>query len=241
MISDSSGAPLSVLAFIPILSGDAEFQRGALPLLHGRPLIRYTLEAAATAACVDRIVVSTDNADIAHTARELGAEVPFLRQGRLADRSTPVMDVLNATLDRLAEGGFAPGVVVFLEVTHPLRPDGLIDQVVTALVRENLDSVFAAREERHRFWGYTASGELERVGADETSPREAKQPLYKELDGLALATRAEVIRRGKRLGERIGVVPIRDLSSLIDLHDPDGFELAERLLAHRRSAGSHAG
>jgi CMP-N-acetylneuraminic acid synthetase len=180
---------------------------------------------------VDRIVVSTDDARVAEAARELGADVPFIRPKALVARDVPLAKVLQHAVKCL-DNDDTPAVdlVALLEITHPVRPAGLIDKVIEVVLRESLDSAFAAREERHAFWTFDEAGNLTRVRPRDEIPRSELQPLYKEMGGLVTVIRADFVRRGERLGERVGVVPVRDLSSLVDLHDEDGLLLAERLL-----------
>src|SRR5690606_5850924 len=88
---------------------------------HGRPLIAYTIEAARASGLFQRIVVSTDDAEIAEIAREHGAEVPFLRVAGLADDHTPVSLVTLDTLDRIDPDGQAFDAVAQLMPNCPLR------------------------------------------------------------------------------------------------------------------------
>ena len=117
---------------------------------------------------------------------------------------------------------------------QPVRPPGLIDKVIDVVLSEGLDSAFAAREERHEFWTFDEAGNLNRVRPHAETPRTSLQPLYKEMGGLVTVMRADVARGGQRLGRHVGVVPVRDLSSLVDLHDEDGLRLAELLLQSAR-------
>jgi hypothetical protein len=121
--------------------------------------------------------------------------------------------------------------VVLLEITHPIRPDGLLDRVVETLLESDLDSVFVVREERHSFWMARPDGELRRVGEEaEDAPRHLRAPIYREVSGLACASRAEFVRDGSRLGRRVGVVPIRGLAALVDTHDEHGLWLAQHIV-----------
>lgn len=227
----------NVLAVIPIRGDDKEFQNNASLLLGGRPLIGYTIASAMASQWINKIVLSTDSPEIASLARSLGAETPFLRPASLSRPEAPLTEVLKHCIEFLEkEENYIADVVVLLEVTHPLRPAGLIDEVIGILVRENLDTVFVAREERHEFWSFDASGALIRVGEsggsrrDAYLPRTIRKPLYKEVGGLATAIQASVVRQGRRLGDRVGLVPLRDAASLVDLHDEEGLRLAEALL-----------
>jgi N-acylneuraminate cytidylyltransferase/CMP-N,N'-diacetyllegionaminic acid synthase len=221
----------NVVAIVPIRSTDPETPHGGMMTLAGRPLLAHTIEAARSSRHVKRILVTTDHAGIAKVAQELGAESPFLRPSELAAPGAPLGAVLQHAMQWLdADSPTRIDLVTLLEITHPVRPQGLIDQVIDVLLSEELDSAFAAREERHEFWTMDESGNLSRVRPHDEMPRQALQPLYKEMGGLVTVLRADVARAGQRLGRRVGLVPVRDLSSLVDLHDAGGRTLAELLL-----------
>ena len=223
---------MKTVAIIPLRGSDREAQTTPDALLGGKPALAYTIEAARQAACLDRIIVSTDSAAVAEVARQYGADVPFLRPAELARPDVPMIRVLQHCLDWLErEEGETTDVVVLLESTHPIRPAGLIDNVVEVLQAEGLDTVFAAREERHRFWRQGDDGLVQLDAEEGDRTRQHAQPLYKELAGMATAVRASVIRRGQRVGSRVGLVPVRDHAAVVDLHDEDGWALASRLLA----------
>ena len=229
---------LHVVAIVPIRSTDPETPHGGMMTLAGRSLLTYTIEAAQASRHVKRILVTTDHAGIAQLAKDLGAESPFLRPPALAAPDVPLGAVLQHAVKWLDENSKTPvDLVTLLEITHPVRPRGLIDQVIDVLLSEELDSAFAAREERHEFWTMDESGDLARVRPRDETPRHILQPLYKEMGGLVTVIRADVARSGQRLGRRVGLVPVRDLSSLVDLHDADGRTLAELLLRHGQETG----
>lgn len=222
---------LNVVALIPIRGSDPEVKHGRMVTFGEKPLLAYTIEAATASRFITRIIVSTDEPAVAELAIALGAEAPFLRSSELTAVDVPLAKVLQHALLWLEKNeNYHADVVVLMEVTHPLRPQGLIDQVIEVLLTERLDSVFVAREERHAFWAFNARGELERIQPREEMPRHMLQPLYKEMGGMVTALRAELVRAGRRLGDRIGLVPVRDATSLVDLHDEDGLRLAQALL-----------
>jgi CMP-N,N'-diacetyllegionaminic acid synthase len=224
-------------AIIPIRSADPETPPTGMVTLSGRPLLAYTIDEARRSKYVERVLVSTDDSRVAALARTLGADAPFLRPAELAEAVTPLGAVLQHAVNWLDSEGSDPiEIFVLLEITHPVRPAGLIDKVIEVVLTEGLDSAFSAREERHKFWAFDPHGNLNRVRPMEESPhdetpRSDLHPLYKEMGGLVTVLRADVARRGRRLGESVGVVPVRELSSLVDLRDEDGQRLAELLLA----------
>jgi GTP:adenosylcobinamide-phosphate guanylyltransferase len=102
-----------------------------LRLLAGKPLLAHTIEAARAA---DRIVVSTDDPAIAEVARAWGAEVPFLRPAELATDRASVRDAVWYTIDRLvAEEGREPFGIGLLFATSPIRPPGLLAELLRRL------------------------------------------------------------------------------------------------------------
>lgn len=218
-----------VVAIIPVRGRDL-VTTGGMPSLGGVPLIAHTIEAARQAQAVRRVIVSTDSEDVARMSRQLGAEAPFLRPAELATPGTPVERVLQHALQWLEEReGYRPDVVVKLEMSHPFREEGLVDRVVQTLTDQQLDTVFTVYEERNTFWKVDQEGQLEPV-SDEGQTRAVRRPLYKEIGGLVYAARTEVLRAGQRMGQRVGVVALRGLRALVDTQDPDGLELARRLL-----------
>lgn len=120
-------------AIIPARGGSKGLPRKNILPLAGRPLIAHTIEAARAA---DRIMVSTDDAEIAEVARAWGAEVPFLRPEPLATDRASVRDAVFHTLDRLVEReGRAPWAVAVMFATSPVRPPGHLEELFRRLDR----------------------------------------------------------------------------------------------------------
>jgi N-acylneuraminate cytidylyltransferase len=90
-------------------------------MLSGRPAIAYSIEAARKSGLFLRVVVSTDEVDIARVAEQWGADVPFLRERRLADDQTPVSAATLDTLERLDPDGSIYSCVAQLMANCPLR------------------------------------------------------------------------------------------------------------------------
>lgn len=133
----------SVLALIPARGGSKSIPRKNIRQLAGHPLIAYSIAAGLQANTVQRVIVSTDDAEIASVARSYGAEVPFLRPSHLAGDDVADLPVFEHALDWL-EGSedYRPDVVVQLRPTSPLRPPSVVDAAVSALINDvNADSV----------------------------------------------------------------------------------------------------
>jgi len=222
---------LNIIAIIPIRGEDKEFKNGGMPIIGGKPLISYTIESAKESELIDRIIVSTDSQDIANVAREYGAEIPFIRPKELSDKDVGIVPVLKHCVLWLEKNeNYLTDIVVLMEVTHPIRERGLIDRVLKTLLEEELDSVFVAHEERHDFWIANEFGELEMLSVEGNQPRHLKKPIYREMGGIACATKAQFIKEGKRIGGRVGLIPLRDISAIVDTHDEQGLLLVEKIM-----------
>ena len=228
----------TIVAVIPIRGSDKEFADGPLPLLGGRPLIEYTLQAAKRAKRLDRIIVSTDHPAIAAACRDHGVEAPFLRPASLSEPGVTETDVLRHAVEWLEqhEGGRVDWVVK-LEITHPFRPPGIIDLVIDTALATQVDSAFLAYEELHSYWTVDEHGQPQQVGQGVDVPRHARRPFYRDISGVAAITRASNLKAGSLYGERIGLIPWHELFAIVDTHEgsgrqegvPTGFQVAELL------------
>src|SRR5262245_46895809 len=125
----------------------------------------YSIEAGLTARLVDRVIVSTDDEEIADVARAWGAEVPFLRPAALAGDHTPDLPVFEHALAWLeATTGGVPEMVVQLQPTSPLRPPGCIDAAIEMLRGdETIDcvrSVIPATQNPYKMWRLQSDGTM---------------------------------------------------------------------------------
>lgn len=95
------------VAIIPARGGSKRIPRKNVKIFAGRPMIAHAIEAARASDIIDRVVVSTDDDEIAAIAKQHGAEVPFMRPADLADDHTPTAPVIAHALSALAEAGTA--------------------------------------------------------------------------------------------------------------------------------------
>ena len=107
------------LAVIPARGGSKRIPRKNIKLFHGKPMIAWSIDAARQSGCFDRIIVSTDDTEIAEVARTYGAEVPFMRPEELSDDYATTVDVIQHAVDWFAEQGQTPALVCCLYATAP--------------------------------------------------------------------------------------------------------------------------
>jgi CMP-N,N'-diacetyllegionaminic acid synthase len=136
-----------VLGVITARGGSKGIPGKNLKPLVGRPLIDYTVEAARASDVFDRVIVSTDDAEIASHARTRGCDVPFLRPAELAGDDTPHLPVMQHAVDWLAEHqAYRPDAVVILQPTSPLRRAEDVREAVHLLEQSDADSVVSVTE-----------------------------------------------------------------------------------------------
>lgn len=124
-----------ILAVIPARGGSKGLPGKNIRPLLGKPLIAWTIEQALNSKFIDRLIVSTDDEQIAEISKKYGAEVPFLRPSELAQDKTPTIDVLFHLIKTLEE---KYDYLLLLEATSPLRKKNDIDNAITKLL-ENED------------------------------------------------------------------------------------------------------
>ncbi|MEX1189854.1 MAG: acylneuraminate cytidylyltransferase family protein [Bacteroidia bacterium] len=127
-----------VIAIIPARGGSKRIPRKNIIPFMGKPLIAWTIEAAQKAGIFDRIIVSTDDPEIAEISVQLGAEVPQLRD-LAADDHAPVSEATLHTLNQLESAGDSFDVVVQLFAVCPLRTSATILDAFNHFNKENLD------------------------------------------------------------------------------------------------------
>ncbi|QFY89980.1 pseudaminic acid cytidylyltransferase [Magnetovirga frankeli] len=111
---------MTSIAIIPARGGSKRIPRKNIKDFLGRPMIGYPIEAARLSGLFGRIIVSTDDAEIAHIARQQGAETPFTRPAELADDQAGTTPVVRHAINWLLEQGEAPELVCCIYATTPL-------------------------------------------------------------------------------------------------------------------------
>lgn len=137
-----------VLGIILARGGSKRVPRKNIKELAGKPLLSYTVEQGKASKYIDRLIVSTDDEEIARVGREYGAEVPFLRPAELAGDSVTDFPVFVHALEWLAKNEqYRPNIVVQLRPTHPLRKPEDVDRAIELLVEHpEADSVRTVKE-----------------------------------------------------------------------------------------------
>jgi YrbI family 3-deoxy-D-manno-octulosonate 8-phosphate phosphatase len=191
------------LALIPARGGSKGIPRKNIRPFAGYPLIAWSIAAARQAGSVTRIIVSTDDPEIAAIAREYGAETPFLRPAEYALDNSIDLPVFEHALKFLEElEGYKPQVIVQLRPTSPIRPRDMVDEAVGILLAHKdadcVRGVVPAGQNPHKMWRFAGEGkpmrpllEVEGIPEPYNAPRQILPSIYWQtghIDAIRLST-----------------------------------------------------
>jgi len=224
---------MSILAVIPARGGSKGVPRKNVHLLAGRPLIAHTIEHAKRSSLVTRVVVSTEDQEIASVSRSLGAEV-VRRPPELAGDTASSESALAHVLDELQRSEkYEPELVVFLQCTSPIRAADDVDRAVQHLRAEGADSLLSACRS-HAFVWRRQGNDVKPVNYDplQRLPRQQLPVEFIE-NGSLYVFKPWVLRKlGCRLGGKISLFEM-DYWSSFQIDSPEDLQLCEWILQHR--------
>lgn len=132
------------IAIIPARGGSKRIPRKNIKEFYGKPLIAYSIQAAVESKLFDKIIVSTDDEEIASVAKNYGAEVPFIRPKELSDDFTGTGDVIKHALEWLKEEGETFDFVCTIYATAPLLQSKYLVEGYNALKTSTAVNAFSA-------------------------------------------------------------------------------------------------
>ncbi|MDB4638770.1 acylneuraminate cytidylyltransferase family protein [bacterium] len=223
---------MSLLALIPARGGSKGIPRKNIRHFCGKPLLQWSIDLALAASCVDRVVVSTDDPEIAEIARDGGAEVPFMRPPELASDSAPgIASVLHA-LHELPSATH----LLLLQPTSPLREVEDVEAIFD-LYRQvgHAPVVSVAPSVKHPAWMFSLSTQqvlLPLGNLPVSTCRQELPPVYVLNGALYLASRSFLERERTFLtANTMGYVMPSDRS--VDIDTLIDWQWAEFLMQHK--------
>lgn len=214
-----------ILALIPARGGSKSVPRKNLLPMLGRPLIAWSIYHAQASKYVTRIIVSTDDEEIAEVAKYWGAEVPFMRPAEFAQDLSPDIDVFRHALQWLQDHeNYSPELVLHLRPTGPARRVSKIDQAIEKILAhpeaDSLRSVSLAAQTPFKMWFMQGDDSMRPVIAHESirdSHSVARQMLPKAYwqNGYVDITRPRTVLGGESM---VGDHP---LAFVVDEKVPD--------------------
>lgn len=219
---------MRLLALIPARGGSKGIPRKNIRPFCGKPLLQWSIDAALAAACVDQVVVSTDDPEIAELAKAGGAEVPYLRPAELSSDTAPgIAPVLHA-LEQLPQ----VSDVLLLQPTSPLRTSADLEAIVALRRQAGRESaVSLAPSNKHPAWMYNLALDQSLkpfAQLDNDCCRQQLPHMYVLNGALYLASRTFLLKHQKFIdGDTIGYLMPVDRS--VDIDTQLDWEWAELL------------
>ena len=231
-----------VVGVITARGGSKSIPKKNIALLAGKPLIAWTIETALRSAALSRVIVSTNDIEIAEVAREWGAEAPFLRPAELARDDSPHIPVVVHAVEWLeSHEDTRPDYVLLLQPTSPLRSVEDIDNAIRLGLEKDADSVVSVcQASSHPYLAkcLTADGRLQDFVPKPEGylPRQALTPAYVVNGALYLARRDVLIEKQTFYTERTYAYVMPPERSL-DIDTPWDLYLADLILKERSKHG----
>ncbi|MBL4708656.1 MAG: acylneuraminate cytidylyltransferase family protein [Flavobacteriales bacterium] len=233
---------MRILGLIPARGGSKGVVRKNLKPLNGIPLIAYTIEQALSSSLLDRVVVSTEDEEIATKSKDLGADVPFMRPLELAQDESPTIDTILHALQYFKEKGENFDAVCLLQPTVPFRKAGSIELAIQQFVSTDADSLISVQEIPHQFnpnWAFIQGKNKQYLtlanGEDKIISRRQELPKAFYRDGAIYITKSEVLLENISLyGERITYLE-NNGKPLINIDTEEDWALAEQYISDHGS------
>ena len=228
---------MKILAVIPARGGSKGVPRKNIRLLNGKPLIAYTIEEAKKSKYIDRIIVSTEDKEIAEISTKYGAEV-IERPAELARDDTPTVDVVLHLLDSLNH--YEPDIIILLQPTSPLRTYEDIDSALVLFINNNCDSVVSVCEIEHTpYWSFKIEdGYLKPIfGEEYLKKRRQELPKVYIPNGAIFITTPDILKKYRSFYCERTVPYIMPIERSVDIDNEIDFLLAEILIKRRLKNG----
>ncbi len=233
----------SAIALIGARSGSERVKDKNVRRLAGHPLLAYAIETARQSGVFDRVLVSTDSAQIAQVARWYGADVPFLRPEEYATSTSPDIEWIAWTLPQLEE---RYDLFAIVRATNPFRgPDAIrrgLEQLLATPEADSIRAVERVKQHPGKMWVIDELGRLMRPLLDQShldvawhaGQYQALPPIYVQNSALEIAWTRVVAATGTREGRMLAPFLTEGYEGL-NIDDEDDFAHAERLVAEGRA------
>lgn len=230
-----------ILALIPARGGSKTVTRKNIQRLAGHPLVAYSIAAGLQAQRVSRVIVSTDDDEIAEISRAYGAEVPFLRPASLAQDETVDLPVFKHALEWLAENeAYQPEIVVQLRPTSPLRPPDCVDRAIEILLDnaggDSVRGVIPSGQNPYKMWRIGPDGTLRPlidIDFEEpyNMPRQQLPQTYWQTGHIDVIRASTILEKGSMSGDNI-LPHIMDPRYAVDIDTAKDHQHAQWILGH---------
>ena len=227
----------NVLSIIPARGGSKGIIKKNLQIVGGLPLVVHSINQSLESRIVNRVVVSTDDKEIAWISKKYGAEVierPSKFSGDKAHSDLALKHVLYVLLENK---NYRPDTVVFLQPTSPIRKPEQIDQAIEKMLNENADTCFSACIEHFTGrWETDENGDTKPINYELMNrPMRQDYPEYYLENGSICVFKPEILEQtGNRFGRKIAIYPMNPIESL-QIDTMEDLRLIDQLMKNKIS------
>ena len=218
-----------ILAIIPARAGSKRIPHKNIRFLGGKPMIAYIIETAKKVNALDRVIVSTEDSEIATIAEKYGAEIPFMRPKELATDEVATLPVLQHALKELEKQGYVPDYVLLLYATSPLLLAERIEQAIDLALTKDADAVLSGTLDKGHYWIETKKG-YERLYPLIVKNSQLTKAIFKENGAIYLA-KTGIMRQNN--SPNIILPFIMEEGENIDVDTIEDFDRVEKILKLR--------
>lgn len=215
-----------IIAIIPARGGSKGIPRKNIRLLGGKPLIAYPIEVALKSKYIDRVVVSTEDEEIAEIAKLYCAEIIERPEELAKDKTSLDPVIFNAVNSIEKKESIKYDFVLTLQPTSPLLTTETVNKTIEIMVNGDYDTLISVKDETHLYWTKKDGGFIPLY--KERKNRQYLDPIYKET-GAILISKREIITEDNRIGDKIFLFEIPKDES-IDIDTYQDWWIAENLL-----------
>lgn len=225
-----------ILAVIPARGGSKGIPGKNIKNLNDKPLIAYTIEEGKKSSCIDKLIVSTEDEEIADISRKFGAEVPFLRPAELSKDNTPGIDPILHAVNWFKDKDCNFDYIMCLQCTSPFRKYFQIDEAVEMLIEQDADSIVSVCEsETTPYWmKKIEDGKLKDfLDGNIFYTRRQDTPKVYRLNGAIYLAKTKILMDIKNWYTENTLPYIMDEMSSIDIDNIMDFKFADLLMREK--------
>ena len=237
---------MKVLCLILARGRSKRIPKKNIKVLGDKPLIAYTIECAKNSKYINRIVVSTDDSEIADISRQYGAEIPFHRPKEISQEDSTELDAFKHALGWLKENeGYEPDLIVKLFATSPFRKVESVNNAIELLLNEptadSVRSVSRCTDHPYKMWRIEKNRLTHLIPPDQ-KPDQAHTLSYQVLPRVYVNNASIDVTKPSNIWEKASItgteiIPyvMDDEIESYDINNPLDFELARLIIDQKRN------
>lgn len=221
--------PMRTIAIIPARGGSKGVPRKNVRDFLGKPLVAHSIEHALAAGSVDRVFVSTDDAEIARIAEAWGASVVHRPPALSGDTASSESALIHAVNTITPPGVMTPGTIVFLQATSPIRGMDDVESALRQFESEGADSLVSVCDSHDFHWAMRGgSGVALDYDPSRRPRRQDIEPRFRENGSIYVMRTAGLLRNDCRLFGKVALYRMDQMRSF-QIDTPEDFEVCEAI------------